>query len=54
MRLHIVPIKYEYFNYPGWQQHEYRAFMEFTEMYRIRFEYIGYCKNGPHVAVRIQ
>ena len=44
----------EYFNYPGWQQHEYRAFMEFTEMHRIRFEYIGYCKNGPHVAVRIQ
>lgn len=43
----------EYFNYPGWQQHEYRAFMEFTEMYQIKFEYIGYCKNGPQVAVRI-
>ena len=43
----------EFFNYPGWQQHEYRAFMEFTELYRIRFRYIGYCRNGPHVAVRI-
>ena len=43
----------EFFNYPGWQQHEYRAFMEFTELHRVRFQFIGYCRNGPHVAVRI-
>ena len=43
----------DYFNYPGWQQHEYLAFKEFTEEHQIRFEYIGYCKNGWHVAVRI-
>ncbi len=43
----------EYMNYPGWQEHEYRAFMEFTRANQISFEYIGYCKNGPHIAVRI-
>ncbi len=42
-----------FFRYPGWQQHEYRAFMEFTELYRVRFRYIGYCRNGPQLAVRI-
>lgn len=43
----------DYFFYPGWQQHEYLAFKEFTEENQIRFEYIGYCKIGWHVAVRI-
>lgn len=43
----------EYFNYPGWQQHEFRAFREFAEAHGIKYEYIGYCSKGQHVGVRI-
>lgn len=57
LRERIVPgtviVFDEYFNYPGWQQHEYRAFQEFTEESGTAYEYIGYCRNGQHAAVRI-
>src|SRR6266498_3275015 len=32
----------EFFNYPGWKQHEFRAFLEFIETNKKEFEYIGY------------
>ncbi|HTU26619.1 MAG TPA: TylF/MycF/NovP-related O-methyltransferase [Pirellulales bacterium] len=44
----------EYFNYPGWQEGEYRAFKEFVESRAIQFEYIGYCNTNEQVAVRIE
>ena len=44
----------EYFNYPGWQQHEYRAFQEFVQEQGIAYEYICYCQKGQHVGVRIK
>jgi Macrocin-O-methyltransferase (TylF) len=43
----------EYFNYPGWQNGEYKAFKEFVELHDIKFEYIGYCNTNEQVAVRI-
>ena len=46
----------EYFNYPGWEQGEFRAFEEFVSWPGIGFEYIGYCDgrdNFEQVAVRI-
>ena len=43
----------EYFNYPGWQQHEYRAFTEFVERHGVKYEFIGYCRRGEQVAVKI-
>ncbi|MFH1571393.1 MAG: TylF/MycF/NovP-related O-methyltransferase [Gemmatimonadota bacterium] len=43
----------EYFNYPGWQQEEYRAFHEFVERTGARFEYVGYCRYAEQVAVRL-
>ena len=45
----------EYFNYPFWQQHEYKAFMEFTKENQIQFEYLCYSTKtfGSKVAVRI-
>jgi hypothetical protein len=43
----------EYLNYPGWEQHEHRAFAEFVQTHQINFEYIGYVENGCQVAVRI-
>ena len=43
----------EYFNYPGWQEGEHKAFMEFIEKTNFTFEYIGYCRYGFQVAVKI-
>lgn len=43
----------EYFNYPNWQQHEYKAFMEFLEETGLQFEYLGYVYDREKVAVRI-
>jgi predicted O-methyltransferase YrrM len=43
----------EYFNYPTWQQHEFKAFQEFVAENSIKYEYIAYNKVGWEVAVRI-
>ena len=43
----------EYFNYPGWQLHEYRAFQEFVEENNVKYEYISYTERGEEVAVKI-
>ena len=45
----------EYFNYPGWQQGEFKAFAEFIDSHdRLGYEYIGYIRNGGQVAVRLR
>jgi predicted O-methyltransferase YrrM len=41
----------EFFNYPNWQRHEYKAFLEFAETNGVKWEYLGY--SGNQVAVRI-
>jgi predicted O-methyltransferase YrrM len=43
----------EFFNYPGWEEHEYRAFTEFAQARGLSYEYL--CYNGEHeqVAIRI-
>ncbi len=43
----------EYFNYPGWEQHEYKAFQEFIAENNMTYQYIGYNKYHEQVAVRI-
>jgi len=43
----------EYFNYPGWQQHEFRAFQEFIARGGRSYDYIGFSAERGHVAVRI-
>lgn len=43
----------EYFNYPGWQKGEYKAFMEFVEENHLEFEYIARTLH-EQVAVRIK
>jgi hypothetical protein len=45
----------EYFNYPGWQQGEHKAFAEFIAAHdRLGYDYIGYIRNGGQVAVRLR
>ncbi|MFA6959818.1 MAG: TylF/MycF/NovP-related O-methyltransferase [Opitutaceae bacterium] len=41
----------EFFNYPNFRQHEIKAFFEFVERHRVKFDYIGYA--GEQVSVRI-
>ena len=43
----------EYFNYPGWQNHEYKAFQEFIEATGLKYEYIAYTDKGFSAAVTI-
>jgi hypothetical protein len=43
----------EFHNYPGWQAHEYRAFMEFIDRSGYSFDYIGFASAYVSVAVRI-
>ncbi|MGE4480984.1 class I SAM-dependent methyltransferase [Acidocella sp.] len=43
----------EYFNYPGWRAHEYKAFREFIARTGFSYEYIGVAAEKGHVAVRI-
>jgi hypothetical protein len=45
----------EYFNYPGWQQGEFKAFAEFIDSHeRLGYDYIAYIRNGGQVAVRLK
>jgi len=43
----------EYYNFPRWQQHEFRAFQEFVARTGVEYEYIGYSVTGQQAAVRI-
>lgn len=43
----------EFFNYPNWQAHEYKAFQEFVDATSRTFEYLAYTGNNEQVAVRL-
>jgi len=43
----------EYLNYPGWKQHEFRAFQEFVAAHSLRYDYLGFASAHSSVAVRI-
>jgi hypothetical protein len=42
----------EYFNYPNWREHEFRAFQEFCAEHDVSYEYL--CWGLYEVAVRIE
>ena len=44
----------EYFNYPGWEEHEHLAFTEFIERTGHAFDYLAYNSRGQQIAVRIR
>jgi Methyltransferase domain len=44
----------EYFNYPGWEEGEYKAFQEFLADSGLEAEFIGYNCKGEQVAVRLK
>jgi hypothetical protein len=41
----------EYFNYPNWEQHEFKAFQEFVNAYQLEYKYLAFARQ--QVAVRI-
>ncbi|SNR29068.1 Methyltransferase domain-containing protein [Haloechinothrix alba] len=43
----------EFFNYPGWQRHEYRAWREFVDRTGIGFSYEAYTYHDRQVVVRL-
>jgi predicted O-methyltransferase YrrM len=43
----------EFFNYPGWEDHAFRAFSEFAAARRLRHEYVAYNSSHEQVAVRL-
>ena len=43
----------EFFNYPGWQQHEFLAWTEFVSSSGRSFEYLAYTGNHEQVVVRL-
>ena len=43
----------EYFNYPGWRNHEYRAFQELLRECSLKYQYLAYNTAEWNVAVQI-
>ena len=43
----------ELINYHGWEEGEFKAFMEFVAERKLAFEYVAYNRTGGQVAVRI-
>lgn len=43
----------EYFNYPGWQNHEFKAFKEFIQATGLKYKYLAYNYLHEQVAVII-
>jgi hypothetical protein len=41
----------EYFNYPNWEQHEFKAFQEFVATQHVAYRYLGFARQ--QVVVRI-
>jgi hypothetical protein len=44
----------EYFNYPGWQEHEHKAFMEFVGQRRVRLRYDSFVPSHQQVCVVVE
>jgi hypothetical protein len=43
----------EYFNYPNWQRHEWKAFQEFIRDSGWSYRYLGFAQKNGHVAVHL-
>ncbi|GAA0239966.1 class I SAM-dependent methyltransferase [Saccharothrix mutabilis subsp. mutabilis] len=43
----------EYFNFPGWREHEHKAWSEYVERTGTRFRYEGYTYDHEQVIVKV-
>lgn len=53
LRVGSVIIFDEFFNYPGWEKHEFRAWEEFLASSGTEFTYEAYTMNNEQVVARI-
>jgi hypothetical protein len=53
LRVGSVIVFDEFFNYPGWEEHEARAWREFTAAQGVGFRYEAYTFDHEQVVVRI-
>ena len=53
MRAGTVLVFDEYFNFPGWEEHEHRAWTEFVEETGLQFEYLGFTADDEQVSLRL-
>jgi hypothetical protein len=53
LRVGSIVVFDEFLNYPGWRSHEYKAFMEFTEAWSVKFRYLSFSSSYLSVAVHI-
>ena len=57
LRRRIIPgtvfVFDEFFNYPGWKLHEYRAFNELIMEDKIKYQYLCYARAHSQVALQI-
>ncbi|SHE69211.1 TylF/MycF/NovP-related O-methyltransferase [Streptoalloteichus hindustanus] len=53
LRVGSVVVFDEFFNYPGWQEHEYRAWQEYVAETGIEFRYEGYTVDNEQVIARV-
>ena len=44
----------EYLNYPGWREHEFKAFQEYVAAASIRYRYLGFASTDCAVAIQIE
>lgn len=44
----------EYFNYPGWEEHEHKALLEVARARRLRIHYLGFNYLGQQVMVGME
>lgn len=44
----------EYFNFPGWERDEFKAWQEFVKANKVKYEYIGFVSRHQKVAVRVK
>jgi hypothetical protein len=54
---HIVPgtviLFDEFYNYPEFEKHEYKAFVEFLKSKNLKAEYLGFNKKHEQVVIRV-
>lgn len=43
----------EYYNYPNWREHEYKAWQEFVTERKLTYRYIGFSTMRYHAAVQV-
>ena len=41
----------EFFGYPGWQQHEYKAWHETVKKYGLKYKYLGYTEKQVGIQI---